>query len=270
MKKVMVAMCVYKHDDPIQLIDSIESILNQDYPLCFYIYIDGPICSDLENVINNYDVKFKNLNIIISAVNHGLAYGLNKLVSIFLENDFDYFARMDADDISLPNRISLQVKFLESNPLVSVVGSSCYEFGSIYSKHIYSPPCCASFLKEYAAYRNPLIHPSVVIRDTVFRKGFRYPTAYPLLEDLSFWYSLLNNGLTIANIDKPLIKFRMSDDAILRRSGFGKAYLEFRLRFSYASKMEILNFNVFLRIFLKFLFQISPVFLLKFAYRYLR
>lgn len=129
---IAVAMSVYKTDTNEYVSEAIESIFSQSYG-CFdlFIEVDGPISDSLRSLLVDYsnrDDVFVNFN----SSNRGLATRLNQIIEkSLLANKYDFLARMDADDISLPQRFERQVEFLNSKPEVSVVGSDVLEISEL-------------------------------------------------------------------------------------------------------------------------------------------
>lgn len=105
-------MSVYINDKFNEFKEAFDSIINQTYSnFVFFIYADGKINPDIESFLQNYNSQ--HVIFIRSEKNKGLAYALNKLISVALvNNEFDFIARMDADDISLEDRFQRQIDFL--------------------------------------------------------------------------------------------------------------------------------------------------------------
>ena len=114
-----VAMSIYKNDDPLQLIEALNSICEQSYqPSEIYLVIDGPIGDELQSVINIYSKKYNFFTINQLEKNVGLGNALK----IAVENcKYDIITRMDSDDISAPGRFKKQLDaFLKED--VDVLG----------------------------------------------------------------------------------------------------------------------------------------------------
>lgn len=267
MCKVMVAMCVYAGDRPDFIKIAIDSVLNDGFPVDFYVVIDGPVSAQIREVLNQYtDV----IRLIDYPINKGLAHGLNRLIDICVAENYTYFARMDADDISLPGRFQAQVNFLAEFSKVSVVGAGCNEFGSSFALNANIPPSSHEEIQKYAVLRNPIIHPTVMIRADVFKDGVKYPVDTVLAEDLALWYSMIEKGYKFANLQDIYIRFRLSEHVIHRRSGYKKAHSEFLLRYAYAKNMGLLSISRVFKLLIKFGLQVSPSFLIRWAYKTLR
>jgi hypothetical protein len=267
MNNVAVIMSVYRNDNPDFLRDAILSILSQTLECDFYICIDGPIPMELEKVIEDF-MKKDEIIILRNTENIGLASSLNFIINYILNKGFDYkyIARMDADDISRPNRLFQQIRFLESNPSISILGSWCREFGSKFSLEKKEVPISHDEIKLYALTRCPMIHPTVVFRFDVFKAGYRYPEKTFLSEDMAFWFNLIDAKYLFSNLPEILLDYRISDKTLLRRLGFRKAASEVKIRISYCLKAGVFSPFVYLKILSRMFFNILPLPIIRIIY----
>lgn len=270
--KIAVIMSLYKNDilDYVKL--SIDSILEQTYDdFDFYIQIDGEIRSDVDTYLKS--INDKRLKIYYRRDNKGLAYSLNELLALIRPYDYTYIARMDADDISLPNRFHKQVEYLEMNPMVDMVGGAINEIdadGNDRGK-VTKYPTDSDDCKAFFAKRNPVAHPTVLFRRSFFNKtGWAYPMDYIRNEDTRLWHEGYKNGCVIANISDVVLHFRMTDSMFEnRRRGvkFAKSQLELRKQI----KRDLgYGFSAELYAYATFLLMISPSYIIKLAYKILR
>ena len=148
MKKIAVLLPVYKNDSIDFLYKSIRSILSQGN-VFFHVFIgvDGPVGDELRKALENI-AEDKRVEIIWFETNRGLACVLNDLVALSKESGHDYYARMDADDIALPDRFEKQVKFLEDNTEVDVVGGAIEEIDAAAEQ-------CSKLAERMQAIRTP-------------------------------------------------------------------------------------------------------------------
>src|SRR5690606_27878747 len=137
------------------------------------LVLDGEISDDLYNVISNFEREaIVKLVIVPKVQNEGLALALNTGLEFCSGN---FIARMDADDISLPNRFLDQISFLLSHPEVDLVGGYMEEFNENSEKiFIRKYPLEHSKIRKYIARASPLSHPTVIFRKRVFSTGVRY------------------------------------------------------------------------------------------------
>lgn len=273
MDNIATILPIYINDNSNYLTLSIDSLLNQSYKnMHVYIGIDGPIGEDLKECINQYD-KDERITIVWFKENRGLACVLNDLLDLAIKDGYEYIARMDADDISLPDRLEKQIVYLKNNPDIDVVGGAIEEInekGESRNKVIVypsGPDACWSFFSK----RNPHAHPAVLFRKRFFEKaGCKYRPEYRQNQDTMLWYDGMKNGTLHANIPDVVLKFRMTDALFKkRRNGWEFAKKQFKDRIminrglSYGIGADIYGFAMFCLL-------ISPAWIKKIAYRVFR
>lgn len=270
MIKVAVAMSVYKSDIAEYLEQSLESIFGQvNVQPYVFLQVDGIVSNEVKNVISKYAANQK-LFPTWYKDNAGLATRLNDAIKIVLEEKYDFLARMDADDICYPERFKKQVEFLEINKSVSVVGSDVIEFSdsgddTFYKKMVASHDDIAKKIIK----KCPFNHPSVMFRMSVFEEGFRYKSELMNTQDYYLWVDLLAAGKKFANINEPLLKFRVNDSFHSRR-GFKKAMNDLNSRIYAFKKLNVLNVGNVIHTINLFLLRIAPTSVKKWAYKTLR
>ncbi len=273
MNNIAVILPVYKNDKVEYVRLSVESILKQTYQnLVLYIGVDGPVDGSLLNVLKGYD-QHEKMRVSFFEENRGLAVVLNDLITLAHNDGYEYMARMDADDIAMPDRLEKQMDFLQAHPEIDVVGGAIEEIdedGNLRNKRIVypaTPEACRGFF----ARRNPLAHPAVLFRYRFFEKsGCYYRPEYRQNQDTLLWYDGLMNGCQIANVPDVVLHFRMTEGLFKkRRSGyaFAKKQLEDRLMINKDLQYG-LSANVFA--YAMFVLMISPAFVRKVAYRIFR
>lgn len=267
MSKVAVIMSLYRSDCLSNIKIAIDSILDQLYDDTFlFLYRDGPMDNDFDDyakiISQNTKVQF-----FTCEQNKGLAHALNFLIEkVISHGGFEFIARMDSDDISRENRIQEQVNFMSSNPDVDVCGSYCREFGASFSLDVKRLPITHEKLVDFTIYRCPFIHPTVIFRTTVFESGIRYPENTSLTEDQALWFDLLKEGFIFANIGQVLLDYRLNDNTLGRRSGFGKAISEVSIRASNMISLKRVSFKNSVLILSRIIFHLLPKGIMKLAY----
>lgn len=201
-------MPVYNSESYLE--SSINSILAQTHNNFEFIIInDGSTDSSL-NIIKSFnDRRIK----LINQKNSGISKAINKGISI---SKGDYIARMDSDDISLKNRLSHQVFFLEKNNLDAIGSNVIYidkhskEFSRSF---VIKDPLKIS--KKLYASKAAIFHPTFFIKSEVIKNVGLYNTNLTNLpEDLHLYLKLLNNGFKIGNTKKILLKYRILDKSL--------------------------------------------------------
>ena len=214
---ISVIMSTYKEDERL-LRESIESILNQTYKDFEYIIIlDYPDNDVHKSVIEEYALKDDRIHFYINEKNMGLTDSLNRGLSLC---HGEYIARMDADDISLPDRLERQMKYLEKNhyDLIGGITEMINENGTLlYS--IKSVPTDPKKINKALRYSQCIAHPTWLGRKEVFEKnaGYRH---MPLCEDYDFTLRAVLNGFVISNLNEPVLKYRMTSNSISRSNLF--------------------------------------------------
>ena len=223
-------MSVYKNDKLSFVQLAVESVLKQTYTLFdFYILADGI----LDVKVDRYLSQLKDSRIIFTknSENRGLAKSLNELLIVVLSKNYKYIARMDADDISLPERLEKQILFLEKHEDVDCVGTWAIEINNIGDEYFRKKmPEKHQECYELFRKRDCLIHPTVFFRRSYFEKAGLYPENTYFGEDTMMWAKGFASGCRFANISEYLFKFRLDDGFFERRRGWKHAKSIFKLR----------------------------------------
>ncbi len=214
---ISVIMSTYKEDERL-LRESIESILNQTYRDFEYIIIlDYPDNDVHKSVIEEYALKDDRIHFYINEKNMGLTDSLNRGLSLC---HGEYIARMDADDISLPDRLERQMKYLEKNhyDLIGGITEMINENGSLLCS-IKSVPTDPKKINKALRYSQCIAHPTWLGKKEVFEKnaGYRH---MPLCEDYDFTLRAVLNGFVISNLNEAVLKYRMTSNSISRSNLF--------------------------------------------------
>jgi len=195
---------------------AIDSILNQTWKEIEFIIInDNP----KDELINSLILEYKDARIVYlrNEENMGLAFSLNRGIKHAKGN---YLARMDADDISLPNRIEEQVRFLQSNTDVSIVGCwiiSIDKYG-IHSNNVSKCPTSHREIKAATFLGAPMFHPSVIFRKNVFEQhNLSYNEKYKYSQDYELWSRAVHK-VKVCNLETPLLLWRDTDNRASRKN----------------------------------------------------
>lgn len=210
--KLTVLMPVYNAEKYIRR--SIDSILKQTYTNFDFIIINDGSDDKSCEIIKGF-AKLDNRIRLIDRENRGLIHTLNEGIQLAHS---EYIARMDADDVSLPNRLSTQLNFLDNHPDVGCVGSSAYiiyDDGPAQNLNIWCPPTkhndiVSNHKKGYGA---SMIHPSVMLRLPILKEIGGY-TSWPIhAEDYELWCRL-GKITQLANLNEPLLYYREHLDSV--------------------------------------------------------
>lgn len=201
---VSVIMGVFNQQDFGALEAAVESILNQTYTdFEFLIYNDGSK-EDVTEYINSLQKKDERIQVIGSRENHGLGYALNRCIE---KARGKYLARMDADDISHPDRLRTEVEFMEQNPDYMWCGTNCDIFDTKGKWADGTRPEIPR-AKDYLKY-SPYIHPTVMYRASLFDKivGYSEEKETRRCEDYELFMRLYGMGYKGYNIQQSLLSY---------------------------------------------------------------
>lgn len=176
--------------------EAIESILKQTYKDFEFIIInDGSTDRSLE-IIKKYKNQ-DNRIVLISRENKGLISSLNEGIE---KSNGKYVARMDADDISLPERFETQIEFMETNKDVCGTNIQLFNDDKIFKVWNYPE-------KDYEIkFMTAFAHPTVIMRKEIF-KSLKYDDCKDA-EDYKLWCDIAIHNYKIGNLNKVLLKYR--------------------------------------------------------------
>ena len=211
-------MSVYINSKPDEFLVAFGSIVNQTIPPDeIILIIDGPISTDLEYAINTIDSTKTNLHIIRFKENKGLGNALKIGVE---QSSYDLIARMDSDDISLPDRFALQLNYYQQHPETDILGGQISEFidkpDNIIGKR--KVPLENDAIYAYMKKRCAMNHPTVMFRKESVIKAGNYQDWFQN-EDYYLWIRMITKNCIFANLDKVLVNIRVNHDLYARRGG---------------------------------------------------
>ncbi|EGQ8479789.1 glycosyltransferase [Vibrio parahaemolyticus] len=212
MPLVSVVLPIYNAEKYLHL--TLDSVISQTYLDIEVICINDGSTDNTQAILEDFKKRDDRIR-IINRENKGLVYSLNQGISI---SKGKYIARMDADDICLPKRFEMQVKFLESNPSVGLVGTSYMyidENDNQLSKRIV--PRSLSIIRSMLLFGSPICHPSVMFNKSIVGEHLLYDENYDSCEDLELWFRLNDKGIEIRNLSDVLIKYRILPTSISSR-----------------------------------------------------
>ncbi len=270
MNKLAVIISVYKNDQLSAFQSCIYSLLKQTYKdIDIWIQFDGVVSPLIESFLEN--LNDNRIYIRKRTQNKGLAYSLNELLQEILQIDYQYIARMDADDICFPDRFEQQITYMDKHLDIDISGGYIEEMDEKENSiGIVKYPLIHSEMKDFFGKRNPLAHVSTIFRKSFFNKAGLYPTNTNKDEDTMFWLKGFTTGCVFGNVDRPLVRVRVNDDFYKRRNGFKKSLSDFKNRCLIIRSLKLSYSNYFFA-FARFVIFIIPIpKLTQLAYKLLR
>ena len=223
-----VLMSTYAADEASWLLAALESMAAQTVsPSEIVLVIDGPVSDDLLSVMDTFDNRYPNLLVRVPLEKNG---GLGPALNAGLEHcAFDVIVRMDADDISLPNRCELQLAKLVEG--YDMVGCNAIEFSTDMNSpdSVRQMPETCEEIIQFSKKRAPFVHPTFVVRKAALEAvgGYRNVS---YAEDFDLFIRLLKAGYTGYNVQENLFAVRVDTNVYRRRGGL--SYLHDMLSFN--------------------------------------
>lgn len=244
-KQFSVLMSVYKNDKPEQLEAAIDSVFAKQTlkPTEIVLVVDGPVPSEITDVLLRKEKEIPVLRVIKQEENLGLGRSLNNGLE-HCSNEI--VARMDADDISCPDRFLKEINALEQNGL-DIVGSNIAEFCDNPDEIVASRvlPTEDKDIKKFMKSRCPFSHPSVMFKKSAVQKAGGYQHLH-YCEDYYLWVRMALAGAKMGNVNENLVKMRMNADTYMRRSG-KEYYKSHKTLFKFMRKNKMMSYFCYLK-----------------------
>ena len=227
MKLVSAILTVF-NEKILYLQECIRGILCQSYKNIELIIVDDSTDKNTIDYLTNIAGSDARIKYIHNKEKLGFVKSLNKGLSCAKG---DYIARVDSDDIQRIDRFEKQTAFLDAHPEIGIVGSlfeKIDERGKVLGIRRYSE--LPESITKQMTIKNAVAHPTVMIRREVLACTGFYDESFPKAEDYELWMRALRKGIKIANINEPLVKYRISD--IVKRDNTNWKYnLRVKLRY---------------------------------------
>jgi glycosyltransferase involved in cell wall biosynthesis len=200
-------MSVYNGEDYLR--EAVESILHQTFADFEFIIIDDGSTDQTTNILQT--IGNERLRILSNEKNIGLANSLNRGLRLARG---EYVARMDADDVSLPDRLEKEVEFLDHHPAAGVVGTgyiSIDESGN--ETMVVTFPTDNATLQDRLLHHCCICHGSAMIRRECLEAIGGYRPDFKVAEDYDLFLRLAER-FEVANLTEPLYKYRVITSSI--------------------------------------------------------
>lgn len=236
-----VLMSVYKNEKPNYLDKALNSIENQTVvPKEIIVVQDGPISQQLSAILKKHQAAFtNNFRIIKNKENQGLGASLRLGTKKVTTN---WIARMDSDDISVPERFEKQLNMIKKIPELALIGGQINEFATNVGNIVGSRnvPTSEKEIKKFAKWRSPFNHPTIMMRKDVLQKVGGY-VPFGNLEDYYLWVRVISSGYKVINIPDILVYMRVDEGMYNRRGRYSNILYFYKLR-KYLKNEEMITF----------------------------
>jgi GT2 family glycosyltransferase len=211
-------LSTYGGDDPLFLREAFVSSVQEQTrrPDEVVLVQDGPVPEELAETIRDLVATSPvPVRHVVMAENVGLGPALDEGLEACTH---EIVARMDADDVSRPDRFERQLPLVEAG--ADIVGSGLFEFGSSVEDVVgrRTPPTDPDEIRRVIRFRDPFNHPTVVYRKSAVLGAGGY-TDMALMEDYLLFTRMVDAGARPANLAEPLVYYRVGAGAYARRGG---------------------------------------------------
>lgn len=191
--------------------EAVKSILAQTYRDFEFLIVDDCSTDKTSTILQDLTKQDPRVHVIKNPINLGLTKSLNKILK---QAQGIFVARMDADDIALPERLEKQLQFLENDPRVDIVGTAYAwidEQGNVLGQK--NVPCSHQEIHKTLIQANPFLHGSILIRKSTLDATNGYNEHYKKAQDYDLWLRL-SSTCRFANLPEVLMQKRMTKNMI--------------------------------------------------------
>ncbi len=259
----------YCKDKPEELAAALYSIWDSQSvkPAEIVIVKDGALTPELDTVIDDFSRRAPVVTVPLvrnQGLGRALAVGLEKC-------RYSYVARMDSDDIALPDRFEKQIAYLTQHPETDILGSAISEFvdkpENIYAKR--SVPLSNEEIHTFCKRRCPFNHMTLILRKEFILKVGSYQH-FMKYEDYWLWIRAVHAGAVCANLSDVTVNVRAGDDMLNRRRGWALFTAELTLIKNMRKIKFISDRDLLVLFFCRAVSRLLPLKIFKVVYHFLR
>ena len=186
---------------------AVRSVMEQTYQNLEIICCDDCSTDNTLEILENLALEDSRITVVKNDSNLKIVKTLNKLIGLATGK---YIARMDADDISLPERIEKQVEFLEFNSEYAMCGTNAFHINEegieVGSSRL---PLSYEDNKFFLAYYSTFYHPTIMLKAYIYKQNL-YLEDFLYAEDYELWCRLFfDKNVKAANLEQSLFKYRV-------------------------------------------------------------
>lgn len=217
MEKLAVILPIYNAEK--YLVECLDSLFNQTFKDFFVIAINDASTDNTRAILDRYAQGEPRLKIYHFEENKGDPKGTQFAFNMLNDINVEYVARMDADDICLPERFEKQIAFLDQNPDIDVLGTNILQL--LQSGEEISPKRIIAIdeqIKAAMIMASPIANPTSMWRHQSIKEVNLKYDIYPIACDYAMWAELAIQGKKFANLQDALLKYRIHPKQTSRKS----------------------------------------------------
>lgn len=199
---VSVLMAVYNGEAWVP--EAVESVLGQTFADFEFIVVDDGSTDGTGAILDRRtDPRLR----VVQQPRAGQTRALNRALGLAAA---PLLARMDADDVALPERLAQQVAFLRAHSDVGLLGTGCHEISPVGEvTRTIRPPASDDAIRRALIRANPFIHSSVMFRRDALDAAGRYDEQFAVAQDYDLWLRM-SRVTRMANLPEPLVLRRLA------------------------------------------------------------
>jgi glycosyltransferase involved in cell wall biosynthesis len=206
--KPLISVLMSSYNDEKFIDESVQSILNQSFSDFEFLIINDGSTDNTLKIMQRYTKQDKRIILINNKRNLGFIKSLNKGLK---KAKGKYIARMDADDVALPNRLQIQFDYLEQNTDIFMAGTYAINMDENGTKiSLFKPPTNPKMIAKSLETYNCMYHNTIMFRNS---GEYFYREKMTYTEDNDLYLRFLSDGKKIANIPILLVKYRRSPNS---------------------------------------------------------
>jgi glycosyltransferase EpsE len=239
MPKISILFPVY-NEKPEYLTPALESIANQTFKDFELLILDDSSSEETLRILDDFSKRDSRAVVFRRNGSRGITSALN--IGIKLAKG-EYIVRADSDDVQTLNRLEKLLTYFSNHPEIEVLGSAVSKMdasGNVNGVRLY--PLSHGRIVKTSCIKNPMAHPTVMIRKSTLIKHGGYDESFSSAEDYELWCRLISSQVKLANTEDPLVFYRLPPFAKRFKSHNWKNNLRVKLKYFSLS-------HFFLRIF---------------------
>ncbi|HQO10237.1 MAG TPA: glycosyltransferase family 2 protein [Clostridiales bacterium] len=235
---ISVIMSVYNSSPYLK--EAVDSILRQSFRDFEFLITDDCSTDGSRKILNDYLLKDNRIILILNDKNEGLTVNLNRMIT---KARGKYIARMDSDDISMPDRFEKEHNFMESNPHVGLLGSHSRIIKTGSRDKILKRSSEHEEIRTALLFENIITHSTVFFRNSLLKElDMNYNTGFRIIQDYELWSRLVNKT-EFRILPDVLVQYRMTDTNLCAVTSHKQNYRENFLKTIYKYQFDSIGFK---------------------------
>jgi glycosyltransferase involved in cell wall biosynthesis len=242
-KHVTVLMAVYNNQAHVA--QAIESILNQTHEDFDLVIVDDGSTDSTKEIIQGFALVDERIRLIFNTENLGIPKTRNILLKS-IDSNSGYFAILDGDDVSHPERLEKQIKFIEERGIdgcgsnSSVISDGGDIVGSL------KQPLSFHEITKTILHFNPFAQSSMMLRKNILDRVVGYDEKLSRCEDYDLWIRVIRDGFVLENMESELNSFRVHKNQGKSKNSKKSFFYSFVVRGRYIFSRRFFSFKGFL------------------------